>query len=721
MINAALETGEKFWGTDGNDTIAGGEGNDTIGGGNGDDSLSGNGGNDRIMASHGDDQVSGGEGNDRLWGGNGNDTVSGDDGDDTISGGMGADILDGGEGNDRIISRSDAGVPDKGHDHSQMHPHQPSLDADDSLADDTLIGGSGADTFRFELLLNAKEEIIKKHADPVTGKVNWKNVAGENGNAHDHWVDRIGNETILDFNKSEGDKIEIVGHTVKVDQIEYKDVDGDGINESIIYLISDQGDHGGAHNKDELGTITVYGDKVEESDLKVNAGVYFGAFTSIYKTVGTDENDLISGTDNKDTIDGGDGDDTLNGEAGNDRIFAGDGDDLVSGGDGKDKLWGNVGNDTISGGDGDDTITGGDGDDVITGEAGKDRLWGNADNDKISCGDDNDTLGGGDGDDTLNGDAGNDKIWAGDGNDLVSGGEGSDRITGNGGNDSISGGDGDDTLNGDAGNDKIWAGDGNDLVSGGEGSDRITGDGGNDSISGGENDDTITGGDGDDTITGDAGNDKLWGDGGNDSISGGEGDDMIWDRMGEDVLDGGEGNDILISRSDAGEPDIAQETDESKVYLDQPFLDADDTLIGGLGADTFRFELLLDAKDEIVEKHADPITGKVNWRKVAHENDNVHDHWVNGIGNDTILDFNKSEGDQIRIAGHTVQVDDIEYLDLNADGIDESIIHLISDQGGNGGAHDQDKLGTITVYGDLVEASDLTVNAGVFYGAFNAI
>ena len=586
MINAALETGEKFWGTDGNDTIAGGEGNDTIGGGNGDDSLSGNGGNDRIMASHGEDQVSGGEGNDRLWGGNGNDTVSGDDGDDTISGGMGADILDGGEGNDRIISRSDAGVPDKGHDHSQMHPHQPSLDADDSLADDTLIGGSGADTFRFELLLNAKEEIIKKHADPVTGKVNWKNVAGENGNAHDHWVDRIGNETILDFNKSEGDKIEIVGHTVKVDQIEYKDVDGDGINESIIYLISDQGDHGGAHNKDELGTITVYGDKVEESDLKVNAGVYFGAFTSIYKTVGTDENDLISGTDNKDTIDGGDGDDT---------------------------------------------------------------------------------------------------------------------------------------LNGDAGNDKIWAGDGNDLVSGGEGSDRITGDGGNDSISGGENDDTITGGDGDDTITGDAGNDKLWGDGGNDSISGGEGDDMIWDRMGEDVLDGGEGNDILISRSDAGEPDIAQETDESKIYPDQPFLDADDTLIGGLGADTFRFELLLDAKDEIVEKHADPITGKVNWRKVAHENDNVHDHWVNGIGNDTILDFNKSEGDQIRIAGHTVQVDDIEYLDLNADGIDESIIHLISDQGGNGGAHDQDKLGTITVYGDLVEASDLTVNAGVFYGAFNAI
>ncbi|MGK7954680.1 MAG: calcium-binding protein, partial [Crocosphaera sp.] len=84
-------------------------------------------------------------------------------------------------------------------------------------------------------------------------------------------------------------------------------------------------------------------------------------------------------------------------------------------------------------------------------------------------------------------------------------------------------------------------------------------------------------------------------------------------------------------------------------------------------------------------------------------------------------DFNKSEGDNIRIAGHTVEVRNIEYLDLNQDQILESIIHLISNQGANGGAHNQDELGSITVYGDLVEASDLRVNAGVFYGAFNSI
>ncbi|MDJ0731887.1 MAG: calcium-binding protein [Crocosphaera sp.] len=273
-----LETGKKISGTDENDTISGGEGNDTIHGRNGDDSLSGNGGNDKIIASHGDDQVSGGEGNDQLWGNNGNDTVSGDDGDDTIRGGMGEDILDGGDGNDRLISRSDAGEPDIAQDtnESKVYRDQPFLEADD-----TLIGGSGADTFRFELLINAKDEIVEKHADSITGKVNWQAVAHENDNVHDHWVDGIGNDVILDFNKSEGDKIRIAGHTVEVSNIEYVDLNQDEILESIIHLISNQGANGGAHNQDELGTITVYGDLVEASDLRVNAGVFYGAFNSI--------------------------------------------------------------------------------------------------------------------------------------------------------------------------------------------------------------------------------------------------------------------------------------------------------------------------------------------------------------------------------------------------------------------------------------------------------
>ena len=285
MINATLgtnqevtETGTKILGTDENDTLSGGEGKDTINGGNGDDSLSGNGENDRIKASHGDDEASGGDGNDRLRGNNGNDTLNGDGGNDTLKGGMGADVMDGGDGNDRLISRSDAGEPDIAQetDESKVYPDQPFLEADD-----TLIGGAGADTFRFELLINAKDEIVEKHADPVTGKVNWKAVAHENDNVHDHWVDGIGNDAILDFNKSEGDKIRIAGHTVEVSNIKYVDLNDDDIEESIISLISNQGANGGAHNQDELGTITVYGDLVEASDLRVNGGVFYGAFNSI--------------------------------------------------------------------------------------------------------------------------------------------------------------------------------------------------------------------------------------------------------------------------------------------------------------------------------------------------------------------------------------------------------------------------------------------------------
>ena len=104
---------------------------------------------------------------------------------------------------------------------------------------------------------------------------------------------------------------------------------------------------------------------------------------------------------------------------------------------------------------------------------------------------------------------------------------------------------------------------------------------------------------------------------------------------------------------------------------------------------------------------------------VAQENNNPHDHWVDGIGNDVINDFNKSEGDKIEILGHTVDVLDIQYLTDN-NNIDYSLIQLISDQGG-AGAHDQDRLGTIKVYGDRVEESDLTVNDSVHYGAFNSV
>ncbi|WP_143935868.1 immunoglobulin-like domain-containing protein, partial [Pseudomonas putida] len=85
------------------------------------------------------------DGNDILSGGNGNDILFGQGGSDTLNGGKGNDILLGGTGNDTLIG---------------------------GQGDDILIGGSGADTFV------------------------WK--AGD-----------VGNDVIKDFNKAEGDRIDL--------------------------------------------------------------------------------------------------------------------------------------------------------------------------------------------------------------------------------------------------------------------------------------------------------------------------------------------------------------------------------------------------------------------------------------------------------------------------------------------------------------------------------
>ena len=225
---------------------------------------------------------------------------------------------------------------------------------------------------------------------------------------------------------------------------------------------------------------------------------------------------------------------------------------------------------------------------------------------------------------------------------------------------------------------------------------------------------------GDDSLYGGKGNNSLIGGDGNDFLKGKKGNETLDGGMGSDILSGGRGNDLLISRSDAGEPEIAQETDDTKVYSDQVLIDTDDILSGGKGADTFLFEILLNAKVEIMEKHADD-EGVIDWRGVAGENDNVHDHWVEGIGNDVILDFDRDRGDIIQIVGHTVDPS-IEYA-TDSNGKEYSIINLVSNQGAGGGAHNGDLLGSISVYGDLLTDSDsaLQVEGMAFAAVYNNI
>ena len=119
----------------------------------------------------------------------------------------------------------------------------------------------------------------------------------------------------------------------------------------------------------------------------------------------------------------------------------------------------------------------------------------------------------------------------------------------------------------------------------------------------------------------------------------------------------------------------------------------------------------INAKERIILEHI-RSDGTINWGMggVAGENDNVHDHWVEGLDDELITDFNRDEGDHILIEGHTTEVYRVEYIDSDGDNnVDSTVLHVWSNQG-NAGAHNKDLLGTITAANALLTAQDYTVN-----------
>ena len=259
------------------------------------------------------------------------------------------------------------------------------------------------------------------------------------------------------------------------------------------------------------------------------------------------------------------------------------------------------------------------------------------------------------------------------------------------------------------------------MTGGSSGHDHLNGTATNNVLFSGGSADAVAGMAGNDMLDGGSGNDKIWGGSGNDRLSGGNGDDLLVGGFGADRMEGGSGNDTLLSRSDAGEM-VAAQDGTTIIFAAElaAFTQTNDTLVGGRGGDAFRFEGLINAPDEIIARHVS-ADGTVDWAGVTGENDNVHDHWIDGFGNDVIRDFNRAQGDRIEIAAHTAEVQSIDHRDSNGDGrADYSVITVISQQGA-AGAHDEDLLGTITVYGNLVRASDVTVDAGVTYGAYERV
>jgi Ca2+-binding RTX toxin-like protein len=164
---------------------------------------------------------------------------------------------------------------------------------------------------------------------------------------------------------------------------------------------------------------------------------------------------------------------------------------------------------------------------------------------------------------------------------------GSDNLQASAAQPEIHGGAGDDTITGWSGASFLTGDDGNDVINGGSGFDRINGNAGNDTVHGGAGDDVLSGGKNDDVVIGDAGNDLINGNLGNDVVRGAGGDDTLRGGQGDDQVFGGLGADYLSG--DLG----------------------NDTMTGGAGADVFRA--------------------------------------FAGGGADVITDFNRAEGDLIRL------------------------------------------------------------------------
>ncbi len=220
---------DSLYGQDGNDTLNGEAGNDYLNGGSGNDSLLDNSGNNKLYGGNGNDLLNTGTGNDRLNGDSGNDTLYGNAGDDLLNGGYGADLIIGGNGQDTLNGNDDNDtlLDGFGADLFSGGKGNDLLVSVRDSSDDTLNGGSGADSFYFIP--------TEEHS--------------------------IGRDTIKDFSLVQGDQILIGGNNVNV-QLHYLDSNGNNKNDATeIALFSETGQ--------SLGSIIVHGNLLVQDNVQL--------------------------------------------------------------------------------------------------------------------------------------------------------------------------------------------------------------------------------------------------------------------------------------------------------------------------------------------------------------------------------------------------------------------------------------------------------------------
>ncbi|MBC2775834.1 hypothetical protein H6M51_23515, partial [Rhizobium sp. AQ_MP] len=520
---------------------------------------------------------------DILVGGAEANVLKGNEGDDILIGGKGSDTLDGGDDDDTLIVSADIDVVNGYGPRTFTRGDGTSEDVSingRSGEGDTLIGGSGFDTVRFE---------------PASGA---------NGFVFDRANASLGLSGVEKFVGTDGDDIILLPNAYTTSDSPLIEIEG-GKGNDVLQGSNAQGDKiSGGDGSDAISGLG--------GDDDISGG------NGDDRIWGGEGNDLIRGDWGKDTIYGGNGNDTiygggdddvLDGGAGNDALDGGDGNDVLTGGTGTNSLFGGKGNDVLGGdsatqttafdgGEGIDTlhvkspgskvtvnlatgtITGGhyNGSTVV----GIENVENKSPNSAVEfIGDNADNiLIGGNKDDVLSGGAGDDLLRGGDGNDALTGGTGTNSLFGGKGNDvlggdsatqttAFDGGEGIDTLHVKSPGSKVTVNLATGTITGGHyngstvvGIENVEnkspnsavefiGDNADNILIGGNKDDVLSGGAGDDLLRGGDGNDVLTGGTGTNSLFGGKGNDVLGGDSATQTtaFDGGEGIDTLHVKS----------------------------------------------------------------------------------------------------------------------------------------------------------------------------
>jgi Ca2+-binding RTX toxin-like protein len=237
-------------GKKGNDTIYGGDGNDTLNGGQDDDTLYGEGGNDLLHGQEGSDRLIGGEGDDILEGGSGADTFSYSF---SVSGGSGASFSGWLAANGWAPISSSTTQSYFSTKYTEwlvwlVETYELGEDLDGGGIKVELNQNSETGVPYIEGMTTAQLEALfggRQSADLVTGsttKERWYSDTFGSGSTMVTSTD--GNDTILDFNRSQGDKLDFSGVTATQFAAYFEwdvvDADGDGmVDDTVITLSTD--------------------------------------------------------------------------------------------------------------------------------------------------------------------------------------------------------------------------------------------------------------------------------------------------------------------------------------------------------------------------------------------------------------------------------------------------------------------------------------------------